>query len=144
MISTKELRGKALRTLREQVQALQAGEMPGEADDQARYAREYQNGVDAIVRMLENQIKQTLEHPEEPEPTKPDAPAEVRRLRGALRQLAELPPARLAEVPALANKALIEPPRQMPARPSGPMGPGGPRKFTPRRPENRGRSNSGR
>jgi hypothetical protein len=142
MTSTKELRGKALRTLRDQIQAIRAGaESAGDVDEQARYGREFQTGLDAVVRTLENQIKQTLDHPDEPEPLKSDAAAEVRRLRGVLRVLAELPAARLAEVPQLAMKALIEPPAQAPARNAGPPQQ---RKFTPRRPEHRGRSNSGR
>jgi hypothetical protein len=141
MTSTKELRGKALRTLRDQIQAIGIGEVTGDADEQARYGREFQTGLDAVVRTLENQIKQCADHPEEPEPLKSDAAAEVRRLRGALRQLAELPNERMGEVKVLAMKALIEPPAQAPARRPGPPQN---RKFTPRRPENRGRSNSGR
>jgi hypothetical protein len=144
MTSTKELRGKALRTLRDQIQAIRAnGDAQGltDADEQARYGREFQTGLDAVVRTLENQIKQCADHPEEPEPLKSDAAAEVRRLRGALRQLAELPNERMGEVKVLAMKALIEPPAQAPARRPGPPQN---RKFTPRRPENRGRSNSGR
>src|SRR4051812_7219091 len=148
MTSTKELRGKALRTLRDQIQLIRPGEHVGDAEEQARYGREFQTGLDAVVRTLENQIKQCDEHPEEPEPLKSDAAAEVRRLRGVLRQLAEIPPARLTEVPQLAMKALIEPPAQAPARRPGGGGGGPPRpdqrKFTPRRPEHRGRSNSGR
>jgi hypothetical protein len=149
MVSTKELRGKALRTLRDQIQLIRPGEHTGDADEQARYGREFQTGLDAVVRTLENQIKQCDEHPEEPEPLKNDAAAEVRRLRGVLRQLAELPPPRLSEAPQLAMKALIEPPAQSPARRGG-VGGGRPnqgdqqRKFIPRRPEHRGRSNSGR
>jgi hypothetical protein len=145
MTSTKELRGKALRTLRDQIQLIRPGDHTGDAEEQVRYGREFQTGLDAVVRTLENQIKQCDEHPEEPEPLKNDAAAEVRRLRGVLRQLAELPAARLTEVPQLAMKTLIEPPAQAPVKRGG----GGPprpdqRKFTPRRPENRGRSNSGR
>jgi hypothetical protein len=150
MASTKELRGKALRLLRDQIQVIRPGTHDGPADEQARYGQEFQTGLDAVVRTLENQIKQCAEHPEEPEPLKSDAAAEVRRLRGVLRQLAELPAARLSEASQLAMKALIEPPAQAPARrPSGGGG-GRPnqgpeqRKFTPRRPEHRGRSNSGR
>jgi hypothetical protein len=68
-------------------------------------------------------------------------------LRGVLRQLAELPAVRLNEAPQMAMKALIDPPAQAPGRRPGPRSQGnGPeqRKFTPRRPEHRGRSNSGR
>ena len=146
MTSTKALRGKALRTLRDQIQTIRPGEQTGDADEQARYGQEFQTGLDAVVRTLENQIKQCDEHPEEPEPLKSDAAAEVRRLRGVLRQLAELSPDRLTETPQLAMKALIEPPAQAPVKRGGP-GPGprnDQRKFTPRRPEHRGRSNSGR
>jgi hypothetical protein len=148
MATTKELRGKALRLLRDQIQAISPGTHEGGADEQARYGQEFQTGLDAVVRTLENQIKQCAEHPEEPEPLKSDAAAEVRRLRGVLRQLAELPAARLTEVPQLAMKALIEPPAQSPGKRAGTVGDGGQgpqnRKFTPRRPEHRGRSNSGR
>lgn len=141
MTSTKELRGKALRTLRDSIQAIRPGELAGDADEQARYGREFQTGLDAVVRTLENQIKQCAEHPEEPEPLKSDAAAEVRRLRGVLRQIAELPAARLPEVPQLAMKTLIEPPAQAPVRQHAPPQQ---RKFVPRRAEHRGRSNSGR
>ena len=151
MASTKELRGKALRTLRDQIQLIRPGAHEGPPDEQTRYGQEFQTGLDAVVRTLENQIKQCDEHPEEPEPLKSDAAAEVRRLRGVLRQLAELPPERATESKQLAMKALIDPPAQAPAKRGGPGGgSGGPgprqqqRKFVPRRAEHRGRSNSGR